>query len=325
MNWWFANISWLAAVSLGGLITQVRAECDPRAFVVADVAAIALSDEAELAFVLTASETEYYSFKNSVSARSGLRLISDSANLKEAQDKARKIAEAINFDYKSNYASSLLAQQLSAKAVNAYRECLNHERENPGLRLWIENRAGDYFILGSFWVGADRSQGIAHYDAEPVVIGGTIISKPDDWVKGLTQEVVVQRDLNTDLMIKIRVGGQIGTMLIVKDPPAVTWETKPVKSPRITKVATRHGVGAGCFAGETADCIYPSQPGGYFVVGSAVVTERSSTDALRYAERFRETPDQVCVQMTQSTGACEHRQFAQGRLMALEKFPRAAD
>ncbi|KQW82038.1 hypothetical protein [Ensifer sp. Root127] len=318
------KFSLVAAVSLGTLAVQARAECNPRTFMVKEVQDIQQSGETELAFVLTSSEEKFNSAKKNASASGAYGIISGSANYGEAQEKARKIAQATKFDYKNSYASSYFSQTLSAKALAAYRECLVLDKEKPGLRLWLNSREGDFFFFNSFWVGTDTKQGIAQYDAEPFVIGGTVVGKPDAWIKGTTEEVVIQRNGNNDILLRMNVGGLVKTQVIVKDPPAVTWDTKPAASLRLIKTAS-HGPNPGCSAGEITDCIHPTRPGGYFVVGSAAMTERSSSDPSRYSEKFYlDTPDQVCVKMTQSTGACEVTQSAQGRLTVLEKFPLSA-
>jgi hypothetical protein len=82
----------------------------------------------------------------------------------------------------------------------------------------------------------------------------------------------------------------------------------------------------GCSAGQVVDCIYTSRPGGSFVPKTRAVSERVTSDPSHYGETFNvDTPAQVGVTMTQSTGDCNVGQSAQGRLMALERFPTAAE
>jgi hypothetical protein len=209
--------------------------------------------------------------------------------------------------------------------MTAYVECLDKDKNTPGLALWLQSRDGDYLTFRAFWVGTDTSVPAAKYDAPPLVDGGTVVSKPDAWIKGSTEDIVVKRNGNNDLFISLRVGGKVKSKVIVKDPPDVVWDTKPVSSEHMIHAAS-HGPNPGCSAGAATDCIYPIRPGGYFVAGSGSMTERSSSDPGTYHERITtDTPNKICVEMIQNTGACEVNQSAQGRLTALEKFPRAAE
>jgi hypothetical protein len=127
------------------------------------------------------------------------------------------------------------------------------------------------------------------------------------------------------MFINIKVGGQVGSIVVVKDPPSIVWNSAPVRSSVLMR-ASSHGPNPGCSAGTTRDCIYPTRPGGTFVPGSRAITDRYSSDSAKYGESFDvDRPDQVCVSMTQSTGACEVTQTAQGRLTAIERYPAPAD
>ena len=310
----------VVVVALAATSVKAATDCDPRVFMVQDVQAIQESGETELAFVLTATEQEFDKAKSGAGA-SLYGLLS--LNYQEAQEKARAIAQATKFDYKSSYAASYFSQTLSPTALQAYVQCLNHDNGSPGLRLWLNSRQGDFFTFEAFWVGADTKLPSAKYDAPPLVDGGTVVSKPDVWLKAKTEEIVVKRNGNDDLFLNLKVGGEVKSDVIVKDPPAVVWKTTPVTSGNLIKTAS-HGPNPGCSAGQVTDCIYPTHPGGSFVPKSAAMTERSSSDPSKYSEVFKDTPAQICVTMTESTGACENSQSAQGRLTAIEKYPEAA-
>jgi hypothetical protein len=88
----------VAIVSLGATSFAARADCNPRDFMVRDVKSIQQSGETELAFVLTSTEEEFNNAKKGGSASGAYGLISGSANYQEAQDKARRIAQAVKFD-----------------------------------------------------------------------------------------------------------------------------------------------------------------------------------------------------------------------------------
>jgi len=308
-------------IALGMMSLEARADCNPRDFV--EITDIQRSPETELAFVLTASQHEYDRIKSRGGLVGTYGLISGSKTFQEAQDRARAIAQATKFDYRSSYATNYFSQHL---APAGYLECLEKDKVAPGLRLWLNRREGDFLFFGAFWVGSDSSVATAEYDVKPLVDGGKIISSPPSWTKGKTEELVVKKEVDDqDVFLNLRVGGQSKSIVIVKEPPRVVWNTTPVKSPLLMRTGS-HGPNPGCSAGQVSDCIYPTRPGGAFVPGSRAITERSSSDPSTFGEDFYiDRPNQVCVKMTQSTGACEVSQSAQGRLMALERYPEAAE
>jgi hypothetical protein len=320
-------ISKATPVAVAALVlctAPAKADCNARDFMIKEVQDIQRSGETELSFVLTATEEEFNNAKKNAGLSGAYGLISGSANYGEAQEKARRIAQSTKFDYKSSYASSYFSQSLSPKALDAYVACLERDKERPGLTVWLQGRQGDFFTFRAFWVGSDVSLPSAKWDSEPLVDGGTVTSKPTTWLKAKTEEIVIKRPTNVDLFLNLKVGGEVKSMVIVKDPPAVAWVQKPVISGVLMKAST-HGPNPGCSAGETADCVVPTHPGGSFVLKSASLTERSSSDPTKYSEAFSESPDKVCAKMTQSTGCCECAQSAQGRLMAIEKYPQVAE
>jgi hypothetical protein len=164
---------------------------------------------------------------------------------------------------------------------------------------------------------------VTPYDTAPIVDGGRIVSKPDVWRKGVVEQIVVKLDGNNDLYLNIKVDNQVSTQIIVKNPPDVVWKREPVKSKTLMRTGS-HGPNPGCSGGEAADCIFPLHPGGALIPESATLTDRISSDPGHYGEiYYLKSPNQICVRMVQSTGACENSQIAEGRLTALEEFPLA--
>jgi hypothetical protein len=312
----------VAIAALGATSIDAKAECSPRDFLVKDVVAIQQSGETELSFVLTSTEMEFNAAKQNAGASLyGLLGLTYGA----AQERARQIAQATKFDYRSSYAASYFSQTLAPTAVAAYVACLQGDRETPGIKLWLDSRQGDYLTFGAFWVGSDISIPTAKYDAPPLVDGGTVVSMPDAWFKAKSEQIVVKRNGNNDMFVSLKVGGQSRAQVIVKDPPAVAWYTTQTASPRLMR-ASSSGPNPGCSAGVATDCIIPTKPGGSFVPKSAAVTERTSNDPSTYGEAFYiDTPGQICVRMTQSTGACEVSHTATGRLSAIERYPQATE
>jgi hypothetical protein len=317
--------SFLSASAVLAIIsTSATAECDPRVFLVQDIASIQRSGETELAFVLTATREEFDRAKQSAGLGGSYGLISGSANFDEAKEKARRIAETTRFDYKNSYAESYFSQIISPTAMTGYLACLNAQREKPGMALWLSDRKGDFITFKAFWVGRDTNVGQANYDTDPVISGGSIVVRPEIWRKGVDEEIVVKANDNEDMLLSLKVGGEGASIVIVKEPPAVVWQNEPVISEKPMAVITSWS--NPCSAGQQRQCIFTKHPGGSFIAGSAALTNRSTSDPSRYSEKFDYVnPTQICGTITQSTGACELRQAASGTLMALETYPTAAD
>jgi hypothetical protein len=290
-----------------------------------DVTSIQQSGETELAFVLTSSREEYDNAKRSASGSGSYGLISGSANWSDAKEKALRIAEATKFNSESSYASNYFAQQISGKAMDGYMKCLDSDKEVPGMHVWFDHRLGDYFTFKAFWVGADTSVGAASWQQEPFVDVGKVVSKPDTWTKGTTEEIVVKRSTNEDMFLQLKVGGKTGSAVVVKDPPVVVWLTKPVQSLKLLSVHSHNPTKKSCGAGVLSDCIYPSEPGGAFVPGSAHLADFSTSERVEYSEKKSpDTSGQICIEMSQSTSACENTQTATGRVAAVERYPHPA-
>jgi hypothetical protein len=108
----------------------------------------------------------------------------------------------------------------------------------------------------------------------------------------------------------------------VADPPAVVWLKELVISKKELSAASTYS--NPCSATSDSDTIYPLHPAGYFIVNTRT-TNHYTTDPAHYGEVFTaDRLDQVSVTITQSTGACELRGFAKGRLQAMETFPQVA-
>lgn len=315
----------LVAALLSGAAREASADCDPRAFLVMEIKTISQTFEQELAFVLTANEQEYETAKKSMGGSGGYGLISGSLNYTQAQERARSIAQSIRFDYKTSYALNYFAQTISGEALNAYVRCLERDKERPGLTLWLHERTGDFFKFRAFWVGVNGLDAAAKWDAAPTIDGGRVVSKPEAWLRGKTEEIVIKRDGNVDMLLDLKVGGQTRSAVVVKDPPAFVWKIRSVLSPNLLTARTS-GPDPGCEAGSVTDCIVTTTPNGFFVPNSAAMVEGTTSQQRQYSQQFFiDAPNQICVRMNQSTTSCQVSQVAQGRLMALEKFPQVAE
>jgi hypothetical protein len=301
------------------------ADCNPRDFMVQDTSSIQQSLETQIAFVLTATEEEYNKSKQSGALSGAYGPISGAASFGDAKEAARRVAEAIKFDYRTSYASNYFSQKMSPAALASYGTCMERDKERPGLALWLQERQGDFITLKSYWVGADTTVAAASWDSEAIVDGGMVVSKPDAWIKARTEEIVIRRNGNVDVFLSIKVGGATKSFVIVKDPPNIAWRSKPIISEAVLKAAS-HGPNPGCSAGAAEQCIYASELGGALDATSAAITERTTTDPSRYSSRITvNSPSKICMEITQSTGACEVVQSASGRVSAMERYPTIAE
>ncbi|MGO7673861.1 hypothetical protein ACC817_28670 [Rhizobium ruizarguesonis] len=311
----------LAAIGFLANSTSVQAaNCNIRDFLIRDWVNSSQSSETELSFVLTSTREEFDKAKQSGALSGAYGLISGSGSWEDAKERAQRIAEATSFDFRSSYASSYFSQTVWPGAVEAYKSCLNSDQNSAGLTLWLSQREGDYYTFQAFWVGTNLETPAATL-SDAIVDGGRIVAKPDSWIKGKIEDVVVKRDGNNDLFLSLTVGDQKKSFVVVKDPPAVVWKERLIVSPKVITVITSYS--NPCTAGTDNDAIYALAPGGFFVQGTEDFAE-STSDRGTYSEDLKYGPRKITVKVTQSTGACEHRQTAGGQLKAIERYPTSA-
>jgi hypothetical protein len=308
-----------AALLVAGSVA--KADCSIKDFIVQDVVSIQQSGATQLAFVLTATESEYQRAKTTLAEGADVfGLFFRDLTFGQAKERARQVAQATKFDY--SYAANYLSQTVSGRALDNYVQCLETDKNGPGLRLWIHKREGEYFTIRGFWIGANTNSLEAKYDALPILDGARLIGAPEIWIRAKTEEFVIKREGNNGFYLNMKVGGETKTIVVVADPPNVVWVRELVISPKKLSAASSNG--NPCTGATDSDTIYPLHPGGYFVPNSRTINH-STTDEGHYAENFVvDKPDQVSVVMSQSTGACEHRQVASGQLQAVETYPQAA-
>ncbi len=308
----------IAFLTCGLATVHAQQDCNIRDFLVQDIQSVKQSAETTLSFVLTASEQEF----NKVKQAGGVDVLDIfSLDYKSAQEKARQIAQSIHFDYKSSYAYDYFSQTISANVVKLYSDCLTkNNRNTPGLYVWLDSRKGDFFNFSGFWVGSDTNVPSAEYTEAPTIKGAEFIDKPDAWPRGVARDIVVKRSENIDFYFKLHVGDQKTVVEIVKDPPGIVWDQKPVVADKEMQAAP-HGPNPGCSAGSDESCVYPQRPGGSLITNSASI-EHSTSDPSTYSQKIiLSSPQKICASITQSTGCCECPQSAKGRLSAIERFP----
>src|SRR6266478_2328872 len=134
-----ANIvSCFLAVAIGS--HSARADCDPRDFLVKDVVSLQQSGDTELAFVLTSTQSEYDNVKKNIGSSGAFGLFSAATNWGEAKERARQISNSTKFDYRSAFASDSWSQSLSGRALDSYVQCIEKDKERPGLAMWLHKR-----------------------------------------------------------------------------------------------------------------------------------------------------------------------------------------
>ncbi len=309
----------VSALALMAAASSGRADCNVKDFIVEDVVSLQKSGGMQLAFVLTATESEYKAAKKNLDTGADVYgLFSGDLNYAQAQQRASQIATATKFNYESSYANSYLSQTVSGQALNAYVKCLEFDKQTPGLRLWLEETKGKYYTIKGFWVGA----GTGKYDEPPVIDGGTLVGPPTSWRSGETQTFAVKSDSMDGFYLTMKVGGEGYVLVAVPNPPDVIWLKQPVVSSKKLSVASTFS--NPCSEGQVSDSIYPLHSGGHFVANTRTVNH-STNDPSHYSEKFTvDSPDQVSVTLTQNTGDCNRRGVASGQLEAIETYPQAA-
>jgi hypothetical protein len=183
---------WVAALLVAA--SAAKADCNIKDFIVQDVVSIQQSGTTQLAFVLTATESEYQRAKTNLAGGADVfGLFSGNLTFGQAKERAREIAQATKFDYMTSYATSYLSQTTSGKALDNYVQCLENDKNGPGLRLWLQKREGEYFTIRGFWIGANTDTPEGKLDAK-IIDGGRLIGEPGVWKKAKTEEFVVKRE-----------------------------------------------------------------------------------------------------------------------------------
>jgi hypothetical protein len=302
--------------------SPASSECDPIDFMVQDVQHITVSDEVEIAFLMTATKEQFDSARKSMGAGGAFGRISGNANYGEAKQRAVKEAKATKFDYSRSYYINFLSRQLSPRAAQMYSDCLEKDKERPGLRLWFSKQEGEFFFLKAFWVGGVEVDGIGRYDDEPVLEQLTLVRKPGVWPKGKTQEILVKKARDVDALISLSVGGQTKSLVLPKEPPRIVMQSRAITSGKTMKAASTRRSKTVCPSGTDSDCIIPQNPNGSLVPGSGGVTDLQSLDARMASYKVTtDTPERICITFTVATGACEFRNEGSARLVATERFP----
>jgi hypothetical protein len=287
------------------------ADCDAKDFMVQDKTSIQTSEQIQLAFVLTASREQFDKAKGSLG-------IFDVLSFEAAKEAATKISQTSKFDYSSSYSLSYLQQALSGKALEAYVACLTLDKERPGITAWLGKREVDYYTIKVFWVGL-TPQGIGNFGAPIQVTNGQLVRSPKQWVRAVTEEVVIKKSPFADAYISFDIAGQTGGIAIVHDP--APFLQRAISSPTLMHVDSHNVSSTVCGAHSTQDCIRPTQKGAFLRLNSANLIEATIGDPSTFSTKVTQnSPEQICMTITQSTGCCECHNVSSARLTAIEQY-----
>ncbi len=291
--------------------TPSLADCDPKDFMVQDKTSIQTSEQIQLAFLLTATREQFDKAKGSLG-------IFDVLSFDAAKEAASKISQTSKFDYSSSYSLNYLQQTLSGKALEGYVACLTLDKERPGIRAWLSKREADYYTLKVFWVGL-TPQGIGNFGAPIQVTNGQLVRSPKQWVRAVTEEVVIKKNPFADAYVSFDIAGQTGGIAIVHDP--APFLQRAISSPNLMNVSSVNVSGKVCYAGETIDCIRPTQKGAFLRLNSASLTETRIGDRSTFSQKVTQnSPEQICMSISQGTGCCECRNVSSARITATEQY-----
>jgi hypothetical protein len=208
-----------AAFLLGSHVAH--AECEPSQFMVQDVQHVVFSDQLRIAFILTASKEEYDKANKDVAGAFDYGGKTGKLTYDQAQENARKEAQASNFQLDHDQYINLLSQKQSPVAAQMYSDCLEHEPTIPGLRIWFSKKTGNYVTLKSMWVGGNETQGVGHLEKK-VVDNARVAEMPDQWPKASVEEIVlVKNNPEPDAFLSLKVGGQKKSFIVVGEPKSI--------------------------------------------------------------------------------------------------------
>jgi hypothetical protein len=239
------------------------------------------------------------------------------------KSEANREARLTDFQFSNSYYYNYLAQQLSPAAAAMYTACMEFDKQTPGLRVWLKSIEGDYFKLNAFWVGGE-DQARATMDKPPVLRNAEVILQPDSWPKAKTQEIDLQReDEKVDTFVGLTIGGQIASFTIPKKIDGPRIRSRVDVSDKVMNAKTTRASSTVCGGSVDSACIVPKDPNGYLVKGSGgVIDYKAGRDRFIKWEVTKDTPEQICVQLTVQEGhACEEAFEAFARATAIERYP----
>jgi hypothetical protein len=207
-----------------------------------------------------------------------------------------------------------------------YADCLSKDKEKEGIAIWLEKREGDFYFLNAFWVGRNPDQLIGEYDGDndkkPTIVDGVLGSWPKQWNKGVTEQIIFRKKPEDDALLVLSVGGKTKGFVAVHDPQVIETKTYIVSADKPISASSNNINSTQCPGTFTDGCVAPKKPGGYLRRGSGNLDGYHSSDpSTGNWKVMLDTPESICIRLTQSTGACETRHTASGTVTAVEQYP----
>jgi hypothetical protein len=310
----------LAALLFTIAFAHAKAACDPTEFMARDVTGIIWSDSVRYAFLSVTNQEHYEDVRKTWNSGGSYGPISGYLNLAESRELASKDFRYQQLDASQDQFYSYLTNHLSPTAAQMYGECLRTSQTGPGIQLWVSKRVDDVFTVSAVWVG-DQGQGMGKLTSMELKGGGEILSKPDIWPKGDTQELVLTKPDGATSVLTLKVSGQSKSLIFAKElaPAPTKWEVVAADNEVVADSGgwANPGCGAGRYK-SVESCVQPKH-GGYFVRGTVRANVAISGEGAS-SEITKDSFDEVCVRLVASTPACERYVKISGRASANEVY-----
>jgi hypothetical protein len=287
--------------------------CDAAAFFALDPARNVREPRSAVAFMLSATEGQFYEAKRQGEAAVGAIVNIDFGSARQA---AIKESIAQNFDLSDVRYSDYIAQSLAPESAELYSQCVALEaKEGKQFRIWVDKKDGSYVTLNAFWPGNGKEK-TSRAGRTPVADNLAILKMPEMWAPGRVEQIVAKLlKSDKDGFLSVNVGGQQATVLVLGEPPKVGMlqearyqEVVSTKNPKL------------CGQQVIESCLKPKKLQGYLLPGSG----RIDFAGLRGAagEITLNTPDAICAKIQVSSNFCESQATADVMLTAVERSPR---
>jgi hypothetical protein len=297
-----------------------QTECSPAEFMAREPESVVASEYMQIAFIRTATKEQYEMAREKLADRISFGPVSGLVDYDKAREAAKAEAEALKFDFGLEYYSSYLAQKISDNAKSLYVDCLRSQKPEPGLRLWLDRREGDYYFLNGIWIGKDPKSKGNWIKTETIEDDVYIVKIPQEWRSGEEKIVVVKAGKNVGKlgsgMVSITVGQQSQSLVFISEPERVRMHNIQ-RSGR--EMMARSGGDVGCERHTDDQCLAPTDINGYFVRGTTRFDGPRSpgTDF----EIVKDSTSEVCVRVWALSAVCQTEVRIDGRPIVTERYP----
>ena len=311
----------LSALLSGQVSAQEAAPspaCSPAEFMAKAPDSILASDYTKIAFVRTATKEQYDLARQALQDKLNFGSMTGPVEHDQARSVAEAEAVALRFDYGAEYYDSYLSQRIADNVKEVYVECMRAQTVEPGLRLWLDRREGDYYFLHGIYVGNDaksRGQLVREELSEDDV---SVIKIPAEWRPRVEREVVVKKGKTNSGMVSFTVGQQLGSFVFIPDPDRIRMLSAERPGP---EMSVRSGGSVSCERHTFDQCLVPDHINGYFVPGTV---KFDGTQPLGTGfEVTKESTSEVCVRVWALSATCQTEVRIDGKPTVVERYPLA--